>query len=68
MHINMTSREEETVYLTTDSPFDTLSPGFFSHDTIFPSVIVELSAGIKISFTAAMVETHLLLEGRTMLA
>jgi len=31
----------------------TLSPSPFSHDTIFPSVIVLLSAGMKISRTAA---------------
>ncbi len=38
--------------LTTDSPFFTASPGDFSHDTIFPSVMVELSAGMNTSFTA----------------
>ena len=33
----------------TDSPLSTLSPGFFNHSTILPSVIVELRAGINIS-------------------
>ena len=33
----------------TDSPLSTLSPGFFNHSTILPSVIVELKAGMNIS-------------------
>jgi hypothetical protein len=31
------------------SPLSTLSPGDFTQDTIFPSVMVELSAGMKTS-------------------
>ena len=37
---------------STDSPRSTLSPGFLSHSTIFPSVMVEERAGIKISWVA----------------
>ena len=37
---------------TTLSPLLILSPGDFSQDTIFPSVIVELRAGMKISLIA----------------
>ena len=37
---------------STDSPRSTLSPGFLSHSTILPSVIVELRAGMKISWVA----------------
>ena len=37
---------------STDSPRSTRSPGFLSHSTIFPSVIVELRAGMKISWVA----------------
>ncbi len=37
---------------TTLSPLLILSPGDLSQDTIFPSVIVELSAGMKISLIA----------------
>ncbi len=36
----------------TDSPRSTRSPGCLSHSTIFPSVIVELRAGMKISNVA----------------
>ena len=36
----------------TDSPRPTLSPGFFSHSTILPSVMVEERAGMKISWVA----------------
>ena len=43
--------------LTTDSPFLTASPGDFNQDTILPSVIVELSAGMNTSFTAHLL-TH----------
>ncbi len=39
----------------TDSPRPTLSPGFLSHSTIFPSVIVELRAGMKMSWVAKTV-------------
>ena len=51
---------------TTDSPFDTLSPGPLSQDTILPSVIVELRAGMKISLTA--LEVCRLLLGTRLLA
>ena len=37
---------------STDSPRSTRSPGCLSHSTIFPSVIVELRAGMKISKVA----------------
>ena len=37
---------------STDSPRSTLSPGFLSHSTILPSVMVELRAGMKISWVA----------------
>ena len=37
------------------SPLLTLSPGCFSQLTILPSVMVELSAGMKTSLTAAVV-------------
>jgi len=48
---------------TTDSPLVTLSPGDFSQDTIFPSVMVELSAGMKTSLTAATTVRPLLRGG-----
>ncbi len=37
---------------STDSPRSTRSPGFLSHSTILPSVMVELRAGMKISWVA----------------
>jgi len=37
---------------TTLSPLAILSPGDFSQETILPSVIVELNAGMKISLIA----------------
>lgn len=49
---------------TTDSPFVIFSPGVFSQDTIFPSVIVELSAGMKISLIAATGATDRLCDRR----
>lgn len=40
---------------TTDSPFVILSPSLFNQDIIFPSVMVDESAGMKISLTALQV-------------
>lgn len=40
---------------TTDSPLVILSPSLFNQDMIFPSVMVDESAGIKISLTALQV-------------
>ena len=37
---------------STDSPRSTRSPGFLSHSTTFPSVMVEERAGIKMSWVA----------------
>ena len=37
---------------TIDSPLATASPGLLSHSTIFPSVIVDESAGMNTSRTA----------------
>ena len=40
--------------ITTVSPFSTLSPGAFTQETILPSVMVELRAGMK---TSRIIET-----------